>query len=217
VEQTNLLKDVFSQVAQETRTPLALVSSWLRRAAAGADGDLAELLDKAQRQLRKMDVTLERVLRVASDISDGPARRTTIDLREFLDGVVDELPKADAMRIDRSFDPSLPPVVASAKDLQFCVHNLFGVLMRAGSQEDKLVVAARREAHSAVLEVHHVAHEGAREARERLDYGGPSESLRGEIASGIEVVKDTLQRMGAELSGPDTSHGGFAIYLPIAK
>jgi PAS domain S-box-containing protein len=217
VEQTEQLKDVFWQVAQETRTPLALVSSWLRRAAQGREGELAEILDKSLRQLRKMDVTLERVLRVASDVRESHSALTAIDLRKLVDGLLEELPHADAARVDRAFDERLPAVMASRQDLEFCVNNLFGVMMRSGAQEEKLVVAAHREAGSVVLELHNVTQDSARRARTRPAHGKSHGPLHAEIACGLEAVKSTLQRMGADLETGGAGQDGFAIHLPLAE
>lgn len=214
VEQNDLVKNVFWQVAQETRTPLALVSSWLRRAATLCEGEAAEIVDKSQRQLRKMDVTLSRVLRVASDIRGDPSSSTAIDLSDLVKDLLDELPHADALRVERAVDADLPAVLASRQDLEFCFHNLFGVMMRSGAQDDKLVVAAHQKDASVVLELKNVAKSPNRDAilarDRRLD------PLRQEINSGLEVVKNTLERMGAELTMPNAQQNEFAIHLPVA-
>lgn len=213
VEQTELLKDVFWQVAQETRTPLALVSSWLQRAAGAGKAEQAEILDKSRRQLRKMDLTLERVLRVASDMSGNPSSRSALDLGELVEGLVEEMPQADAERIDRAYDQKAPPVLASRQDLEFCVQNLFGVMMRAGALEEKLRVATRRQADSVLLELRSVAQTARRGGAQAQE----AASSQTEIASGLDVVKTTLRRMGGELKPDGAGHAAFTISLPLAK
>lgn len=217
MEQSELMKDVFWQVAQETRTPLALVSSWLRRAAASGEGERAEILDKAQRQLRKMDVTLERVLRVTADLRGESSSRTALDLGALVDELVDELPHADAQRIDRAYGEPVPAVMASREDLEFCVQNLVGVMMRSSALDEKLWVATHRQADSVLLELRNVARDPARRRSATGDREDSSIQRRTEIASGLDLVRNTLRRMGGELEPGRGEQESFTIRLPLAN
>jgi PAS domain S-box-containing protein len=213
VEQTELLKEVFLRVAMETRAPLALVSTWLHRAA-DLPANTAELVEKSMRQLKKMDVTLERVMRVASTVESSQTECAAIDIRALVDELVDQLPEADANIVERNYDKDLDQVSGDRRDLQFCINNVVGVLLRSRAQQDTVVVAARNEPSCVALELQ-VRSLGA-DATQCMPLTDEKRALPTEMAYGVDVLRATLEKMGGTLETDGTLQTAFAIRLPIA-
>ena len=214
VEQTELLKEVFLRVAMETRAPLALVSTWLRRAAA-LPVNITELVEKSMRQLKKMDVTLERVIRVASTVESSQTECASVDIRALVEELLDQLPKADADIVEPHFDRDLGLVSADRRDLQFCINNVVGVLLRSRAQQDRVVVAARNEPDYVALEFKVRPLAGA-PASQSTPPPDEKRALPTEMAYGVDVLRSTLEKMGGTLETDDTLQTSFAIRLPIA-
>jgi PAS domain S-box-containing protein len=214
VERTELLKDVFRQLAVETKTPLALVSTWVRRAAQDRS-QAAELLDKSLRYLKKIDVTLERVLRVSSEIETNTAERAALDLPSVLERLLEQFPQTEQRLVACDIERGLPKVLAARHDLEFCVESLFTHLLHTRSQQDKVVVAARRELAEVVIELTTGSHAGGPETHPAAA-DGPFAGLRAELAIGKDVVRATLKRMGATLHTSEGSEQRVAIHLPLA-
>jgi PAS domain S-box-containing protein len=215
VEQTELLKEVFLRVAMETRAPLALVSTWLRRASA-MPGNVGELVEKSVRQLKKMDVTLERVMRVASTVNSPQAECAAVDIRMLLEELLDDLPQGDAEIVERHFDGDLGRVSADRRDLQFCINNLVGVLLRSRAQQDTVVVEARKETRCVALELK-VRSSAGGDATQGVPPPDNKRALPTEITYGVEVLRATLERMGGTFDTDETLQTEFAIRLPIAQ
>jgi PAS domain S-box-containing protein len=215
VEQTELLKEVFLRVAMETRAPLALVSTWLRRAAE-MPGNVVELVEKSMPQLKKMDVTLERVMRVASTVESSDAECAAVDIRALVEELLDELPQADADIVERHFERDLGRVSAVRRDLQFCINNVVGVLLRSRAQQDTVVVEARKEPRCVALELK-VRPFARGDASQNVPPRSDKRALPTEMTYGVEVLRSTLEKMGGTFHTDETLQSAFAIRLPIAQ
>jgi PAS domain S-box-containing protein len=207
VEETEVLKEVFRQVATEIRTPLALVSNWIKKAESDP-GSSESFLNKSAKQLRKMDLTLERVMRVASTVKNPESERSVIDVGSLVGELLDQLPEAESSVVRSQIDGELPPVVAARDDLEFCVGNIVGVMLRSRAQNDTITVSARHpDPRTLMLEM--------RTARQSApdDANLAGGSWRQEMTVGDDVVKAAIERMGGTL---DKTPCGYAIGLPLA-
>jgi hypothetical protein len=133
VEQMELLKNVFRQIASEIRIPLALAATFLGDAATQKEA-ASELIDKSLKQIRKADLPLERVIRLSTIADDTPLPQTIFDLRETLDDVVNELPRGDASNVRVAAREDVVLVEAARHELMFCIQSLLAYLIRQKSQ-----------------------------------------------------------------------------------
>jgi PAS domain S-box-containing protein len=214
VEQTELLKTVFQQVALETRTPLALASTWVRRAQTNPEEE-SELLEKTLGQLKKMDITLERVMRIAGAVEARRASCAPTDLKKLLDRLLGELPSTDTQQVRLHFDQDLPFVLSDERDLEFCVGNMFNVLQRAKPRDQEMAVVARKERKSVLLGLKFASPERSPSVLQNAELDRGVESLADQLWLGESIVEQTLERMGAALEGSVKT--GYLIRLPVAQ
>lgn len=139
VEQMQALKQVFSSIAAEMRIPLSLACSFLGDVSKKA-GNNVELADKALAQLRKADLPLERILRLAAMDDDAPLAITDVDVGEVLARIKSELPRSHASEIEVNVAPGVGRARAAYSELSFCIQSIVAFLLRQKAQADSLAV-----------------------------------------------------------------------------
>jgi hypothetical protein len=158
IERMELLNKVFHQIASEIRIPLALAKAFLEQAHALLGkaqtekvNPVQELVDKSLRQIRKADVPLERVVRVAVQDKNEPLPKQTFDLRVAMQELLDELPVVDAeeIRVHHNEEPLF--VLAPRHELMFCVRSILAYLVRRKAQVEKLEFGWKRRADTGLV------------------------------------------------------------------
>ena len=132
VEHMSLLQQVFRHVANEIRVPLALAATFLGDASKESTegSDLHELIGKSLKQIRKADLPLERVVRLAAASDGTPLPQTVFDLRAAVDELVEELPRGDANSVQVVARESFVLARAARHELMFCIQSLLLYLIR---------------------------------------------------------------------------------------
>jgi PAS domain S-box-containing protein len=108
LEELETISRVLYEIAAHARTPLSLASGWLSR----IKGDLAkrsndignirhiaDVVDKAMRQLKKVELPYERVLLTTEKSGGLPYNGRLLDIVRLVDDTVADLPEADQSRI----------------------------------------------------------------------------------------------------------------------
>ena len=146
LQRLEAVTNVYHQLASELRIPLSLAVADLRDAAELVTGEPRELIDRSVRQIRKSDVPLERLMRLAVRDEHAPLASTVFDLHGAIAGVVDEMPVSERTRIDVMSRPDKVLVRAPRHELLFCVRSLLAYLVRRRAEVETVrVVMTRRE------------------------------------------------------------------------
>jgi len=193
VERMDLLKHVFQQVASETRVPLALAATFLSDAARQG-ADVHELVDKAQKQIRKADLPLERVLRLAAASEDEPLPLSVVDLRDLVDSLRSQLPKSQAKAVRLSASEGAVLAKGAAHELSFCLQNALAFLLRQKAQSDIVDIKVGSTQDIATVSLGLVAAGGGGPSSSPLE-GEPSEQVR-EFGLAEPVIEGLMERMG---------------------
>lgn len=153
VQRMDTLRSVFRQVASETRLPLALaggylqelLSSWEGAARDTSAGQAARLVGEALRHLRRADLPLERVVRLASSEAGQELPLQAMSLTDFADKLVSELPEAQSAEVMLAGDASTRPALAARQELEFCAFSLLAFLLRMKAQRDGVLIRIGHE------------------------------------------------------------------------
>jgi PAS domain-containing protein len=138
------LRETVTDVAQQTRAPLALASSLARQvpqlwttvprppaeSGVSPSGELENLSTRLIAEINKADITFERLAENLNVRRNPAGNMQRLDLRFCIDSVIDGLPKRDRNRISR-VKPQTPVFVnGDPERLTFVVRSIVAHLMR---------------------------------------------------------------------------------------
>ncbi len=129
VKELETIEGMFQEIATQTRTPLSLLFTWLRRLRERIPSE-ADLLEKAIPQLRKIELTYDRL--VLYDAKEGviPYDPIPLDLLSVIRVAIDELPQADRDKIEVQAPKSLPHLHGDLFQLAFVFQTILAYLLR---------------------------------------------------------------------------------------
>jgi PAS domain S-box-containing protein len=211
-EQMDALKRVFSQVAAEMRIPLSLACSYLREVPRDG-GDPHELSERALAQLRKADLPLERILRLAGQQEDAPLPLGPVDVGEIIAAITADLPRSQAKSVIVSEPRARMLATAAYSELAFCLHSIIAFLLRQKAQADEVRVEVRTDSGALAI--------GLRLARPRSDENATEVPFeRGNMRSFVfpePVIEGLMARMGGAYRGPQSDRLHFELGLKLAE
>ena len=188
LEELEYLGKVSIELAMQIKTPLSLMFSWMNRLKAKAqDLDLsaAETLDKTIRQLKKVELTFDRLAFLGYEKPTGliPYTAMSLDAQEIIRRLEEDLPQTELERIDFQVQENLPLFQGSLAQLAFCLETMISYLLRFLPENEKVKVAFSRRKHHLVVDVRGVF---------------PEESLKGpsgvmDIALGTNIMRQFIE------------------------
>jgi PAS domain S-box-containing protein len=186
LEKLEYLGKVSIELAMQIRTPLSLMFSWLNRLKAqAADPSAAEILDKTLRQLKKVELTFDRLAFLGYEGPTGliPYTAMSLDAQEIIRRLEEDLPQTELERIDFQVQENLPLFQGSLAQLAFCLETMISYLLRFLPENEKVKVAFSRRKHHLVVDVRGVF---------------PEESLKGpsgvmDIALGTNIMRQFIE------------------------
>lgn len=214
--------NLFTEVANEIRTPVALIAAPVEEIAkhAGACAELREDIDIVRKNCERLRVLVNQILSLKNS---GAAENSTplvetVDVRELLASSVEAV-RAAALRPGIRVNLSLPaqPVTAEVCSDYFSKiveHILNNACQFAGSRVDVTLEAPGGEPPADVFRVR-IRDDGAGISREEqarifdLFYTSATGAAGSGLGLGLAVAKDLAARMGAEL-GVDSVVGEWA-------
>jgi PAS domain S-box-containing protein len=139
VEELEAIRDMFREITTQTRTPVSLLFTWLRRLRERIPHE-AELLEKAICQLRKIELTYERL--VLYDAEDGviPYDPLRLDIPSVISTAVAELPRADRDKVEVHALQSLPHFHGDLFQLTFIFQTILAYLLRFVPVDEKIKI-----------------------------------------------------------------------------
>lgn len=134
------LKDVFRNASLESRIPLALAAeqlSSLVRKNPALDDQVRWILQ----QLRKADLPLERLLRLAATEGHATTTRRLVDLHHLLDSVLSQMPENEVNALHISLSKQPVWVRVAVEDLRFCVESMLAFALRTKPQSRRVEIS----------------------------------------------------------------------------
>lgn len=207
VERMGALTQLFRQLASEIRLPLALAAGFLGDVDERQDADPHELADKALRQIRKADLPLERVLRLAGATETSPLPRNVFELRSALSQIEQELPREGAAALRVSVRGDAVMVRAAYPELVFCLQSLISFLLRIRTEDEHVDIRLGRFQQQAFASIS-LSNLDAKVQRGWFD----SERSR-DLALVVPVIEGLARRMGGLYIGPTEDRPRFKLVL----
>ena len=196
VQRMEVLNNVFLQLASEIRVPLALSEAFLEEAMLMTSGDAQQLVDKTIRQVRKADMPLERLVRLAVRDHESPLPRTNFDLHDAISRLVTEFPEHESQDIALHARAGVLPVHAPRHELMFCVRSLVAYLMRRKAQVEAVDIRLVTEGDDAVIALALEPKGDSHSPATTID--GPTPDSDFELALAEPVIRNLMDRMGGQ-------------------
>lgn len=212
VQRMDALQDVFRQVASESRVPLALASSFLQELQErGLDAESLGLVDKAICQLRRADLPLERVVRLAATTDGQELPLQPMSLDEVAGRLMADLPETYRRKVMVASEAADAYALAARPELDFCVASVVAFLLRMKAQRDGIELRLKKESGERVLDFRLVDPLAKSPSATRLQ--AKSEHER-DFSLAEPVIQSLMQRMRGrfEVSQKD----GLSLRLVLA-
>jgi PAS domain S-box-containing protein len=129
LEKLETLRKLFEEIAVQTHTPLAMVKTWLTRA--GSDQASADLCTKILGQLKKLEITYDR-LALSSDCARvfNATSKQPLDLGVELKRTIEEFPDSERALIDFRDPGELPWITGDPAQISYMFGTVLSYLAR---------------------------------------------------------------------------------------
>jgi PAS domain S-box-containing protein len=198
----------FLELAEQVRIPLSLATSLLNRAQAKiADGAGSSYLDKALRQLAKLQVTFDRLALWRPDLD---ADNVRINLHKLAEEALGDLPEPERSKIRTAIRPDDLSACGDPYQLKNAIQSVLAYLLRFCPEEAGVEMAAEQENGRVAIQIRGSVPDSS---CVQAASAGPLET----IALGESVVRRIVERMHGSYAR--TNEGGrleFKIVLKAA-
>ncbi len=176
-----------TEIVAQTRTPLSVASTLLRRATRTiTEGPARELIEHAGQQLSRAEVTYDRVSLYGE--TGAPRAKTRLSLGRLIDRALQDLGVKTSREVALDIDHRLPPIRGDAFELTFVIESILGYLLRAKPLDEKVTIQARSA--DGAIRMAISAETGRVENSQPLDVWEESEErARAEVALGETAIK----------------------------
>jgi PAS domain S-box-containing protein len=152
MEHLEYLEKMYYEIATQTKTPLSLVFTWLDRLREQVDVG-GDTIDKILKQLKRVDLTFDRLALYSREGEDEPPKKFLLDIREVVDKVLSDIPKRDRQQIEEAFVEPLPLLRGEIYQLYFCFQSILSYLLRFLPEKKKISWKTWKENNRLVSEV----------------------------------------------------------------
>jgi PAS domain S-box-containing protein len=210
------LRASLAEVAAQVRVPLSLVSTFVQELQRSvSDTERTELIQKAARQLSRIELTYDRVM-ASHDLNRLSSERPIeVNLHEILKLILDDLPKVSARPVRLRSKSASPVVFADAHRVHFALASMLAYLLRCRSSTAPITIKLRDVNGS--IEVAMVA--TVRPLAEREALRQLVESARSQIALGEDVLERIAEQYGGSFERKDLPDGDVRLCfrLPLRQ
>lgn len=142
VQELEYIGKLYYEIAIQTKTPLTLAFSWLRRAEAqNKNSNIRELIEKTLRQLRKMDLTFNRLAMYDKSNTESPGfpyDEMLIEFEEVWSNLESTFPKTEMERVRLTTSGEPCYLRGDTFYITFCFETIFSYLLRYVPDDDVL-------------------------------------------------------------------------------
>jgi PAS domain S-box-containing protein len=205
VERLEFLREMYREIGDQSHVPLSLCFSWLKKLLRNASEDQNESLDKIIRQLRKVQLSFDRLSLFEREGTTMPFNPILTNLPYIFDGIISEFPQEEMYHVNLNFDENLPLVRGDVFQLSFCFSSALSYFLQFVSEDGKVDV----DAHSVNGKIT-VTIKGKSPPRKQNGADGfADESWLAhalfELAVGRETMQGFMSKHGGSFDGPRRS------------
>lgn len=149
LKQIENIEKIYHELAVQTKTPLSLAMGWIDRLKRRqADPDLKDTLGKSLRQLKKLEITYNRLALYAAEQEALPYNPTLFDIAEVIEAVKTNLPSGEHSRITWNYGKGQGLIQGDIFQLRFCLETILAYLLRFTTSDYKIdLVTSRNQGH----------------------------------------------------------------------
>lgn len=141
METMEILRHMYNEIATQIKTPLSLAFTWLEKLQQMENrAEAASLLGKTIKQLKKVDLTYDRLLLYERHDTIAPADRIVFEIPYLADKIKHDMPDSEAAHLAIISQGEVPPVRADLSQLWFCFESVIGYLVRFVPETNKVSV-----------------------------------------------------------------------------
>lgn len=133
------LETIYHELAVQTKTPLSLALGWLDRLIARlSEPSLQNMVDISIRQLKKLELTYNRIAMYAAGKTHMQFNPTLLDLAELINAVRSNLPTSEQALISWPQTDVATYIQGDLFQLRFCLETILSYLLRFTPEEDRI-------------------------------------------------------------------------------
>ena len=145
VEELEYLRKMYHEIAAQTQTPLSLAFGWLQSLKGQSTGQNAiDTLDKAQRQLKKIEITYNRLALYDQAKGVLPYNEVLFSMSEIVAHIKSTFPLPEAEKIVFQLSEPLPYLKGDLFQLNFCFESILSFLLRHLPPEENIKLNVSR-------------------------------------------------------------------------
>ncbi|MFC1516259.1 GAF domain-containing protein [Thermodesulfobacteriota bacterium] len=217
LEKLKYINKMYHEIATQTKPPLSMIFSWLKKLKRESESDSnIEILDKAIRQLRKVELTYDRLALYEKEKGDIPYTELLLSISEVLNNVIDELPKTDIKKIDIEYVHELPYLLGDIFQLSFSFMSILSYLLRFVPDDEKIRVKIMLEKETVVTRIDGFIPELS---KEETKVQSLIAKTLAEMSLGENIIKAFVNNHGGKFHNPVRKGNqiNFQVDLPTAK
>ena len=210
------LEKVYYEIAVQTQTPLSLAMGWIERLKTLiSDSAILDTADKTLRQLRKLEITFNRMALYAAEREALPFNQTLLDVAEVIDAFKEDLPTSELSRIAWQYRKKETYIQGDLFQLRFCIETILSYLLRFLPEDDQMTVRVRAEQGAGVIEI-------ACSSSQPWSAATPSQQKKdrvaqavADIAFGQRLIDQIILRHGGTFTSPGNKSADTAYRLAV--
>lgn len=195
VKELEYLDKLYYELAIQTKTPLSLAFSWLRQIKdEETDSSKIDMVDKIIQQLRKVNLTYDRLALYDKREGIMPFNEVLLDMSEVLERLFYEMPETEKNKVE--FEPKgvLPCLRGDVFQLTFCLKAILSYLMRFASEKRKISIDLKPEPGSVSIKVRGFLPGLPKEKKVDIIKLGSLPQRLAEMQLGERVIKDFVTK-----------------------
>ncbi len=217
-ERLEALERVYTEIAGQTKTRLALIYTWIKRLSARLDSqDTVDTLQKVRRQLGQLELTYDRLFLAEGTGLAVPYHEVLLDLKEIVAAVRRDLPEAEYQTLNIQCPDSLPHVHGDLYQLWFCVMTIVAYLFRFVPQDRQIRLVLSHQNDWVSIEI--VGYLPAEVSESEEGKRTALAKTMADLAMGQGIITKFVENHHGKLYEPDRQgeEVRYRIDLPVAK
>ena len=176
-------------------------------------------MTKTVKQLRKVDLSVDRLLFYERHEPLFPSEKVLFDIPPLLEHLKQAMPASEAAKVQVTAAPGIPPVRGNLYQISFCIESLLAFFLRFVPEEGEVKVSV--SAHGADVEIAIAGYAPQITGGAVKDYAEEVWAIRAitELAVGEEMMKSFIEKNHDGTFRKEAQEGGrveYVITLPAA-
>jgi putative methionine-R-sulfoxide reductase with GAF domain len=219
-KQIENLGKIYHEIAIQTKTPISLIGGWIKRIRKYATVNvLKESVDKILRQLKKLEVTYDRIALYSVDSDTISANDTLLDIFEVIEAIQNDLPVSELELIKWEYEKGQCFLNGDMYQLKFSFETILLHLLRHAPQDDFISVNINADDDKISVKISGWHPQNLKTSPHTPDQKNDVAKAIADMAIGEKLVGRFIRRHGGTYQRPDQTDDRitFRFELPRLK